>query len=121
MARYRAKALLFVDRLITPGEEFESDLPPGINWDPLDASARGAVEARFPQGAPAASQPGSRAPELTSIPDNWRDLEPKQLIQLAIKLGAPRKGTNQDVAEKHIEREIAQRGLSAPERSREAA
>lgn len=121
MARYRAKALLFVDRLLTTGEEFSSDLPPGLNWEPLDADARAAVAKRFPRGAPETASPGIRAAPMTAIPENWRELPTPQVITLAIRLGAPRKGTTRPVAEKHIENEIAQRGLTAPERAREAA
>jgi hypothetical protein len=121
MALYRAKALLFVDRLVSPGEEFASDLPPGINWEPMDDAARGAVAARFPQGAPAVSQPGGNAPAMTAIPPNWRELPKPQILALARKLGAPAKGTGIKQAEQHIEREIAQRGLSSPARAREAA
>jgi hypothetical protein len=46
MARYRALSNLFVGRrLIKPGEEFESDLVPGLNWEPLDDAARAAKAA----------------------------------------------------------------------------
>lgn len=121
MPKYRAKALLYVDRLITAGEEFESDLPPGLNWEPIDDAARAAVKAQFPTGAVRPQQPGSTAPALADIPVNWHELPPQQVIQLAVKLGAPRKGTGRKQAEQHIEREIALRGLSSPERAREAA
>ena len=54
MARYRAKAELYAlspqwlgNRLVKPGEEFESDDTPGRNWYPLDEAAIAAVVARF--------------------------------------------------------------------------
>lgn len=119
MARYQAKALLFVDRLVAVGEEFTSDLPPGLNWEPLDAAARAAVEARF--NGQAKTESPLRAAPLASIPDDWRELPTPQIIQLARRLGAPAKGTGRKQAEQHIEREIAQRGLTSPERAREAA
>lgn len=119
MARYRAKSLLYVDRLITAGEEFVSDLPPGANWEPLDDKARKAFETRFPSGAPTVVKPGGVAASMTAIPAEWRELPTPDVLALAYQLGAP-KGTNRKAAEKHIEREIAQRGLSSPERAREA-
>lgn len=121
MPRYRAKALLYVDRLISAGEEFASDLPPGLNWEPVDAAAEAAVAQRFPSGAPAAAQPGGAAPALAAIPENWRELPTPQILALARRLGAPARGTGRKQAEQHIEREIAQRGLSSPARALEAA
>lgn len=121
MARYRAKSLLYVDRLVTAGEEFVSSLPPGSNWEPIDDEARASVEARFPSGVPKVVKPGGAAPSMMAIPDNWRDLTTPEVLALAHQLGAPARGTNRKQAEKHIEREIAQRGLSSPERSRDAA
>lgn len=121
MPRYRAKALLFVDRLIHPGEEFSSEAPPGINWEPLDSAATQAVASRFPSGAPDVVMPGGVAPTLLRIPDDWREFAPQRIISMAVKLGAPRKGTRLEAAVKHIERELALRGLTSPERAREAA
>jgi hypothetical protein len=43
MPRYRALGPLYLRKLVEPGEEFESDLPPGRNWEPLDDEARAAV------------------------------------------------------------------------------
>jgi hypothetical protein len=46
--RYRAKAdLQLGSRRIREGETFESDLPPGRNFHPLDEAAEAAVIAQF--------------------------------------------------------------------------
>jgi hypothetical protein len=47
MARYEALAPLFLDVFIPAGTTFESDLPPGRNWKPLDDEAKARVEAKF--------------------------------------------------------------------------
>lgn len=107
MARYRAKALLFTDRLIEVGEEFESDLQPGRNWEPLDAEAKAKAE-KLP---PAAADPMAlvRARPLLEIPEDWRNLNPQQIINLAVKLGAPHRGTTKDKAIAAIEAELFNR------------
>lgn len=43
MARYRATA--YIPGLAVEGAEFESDLAPGLAWEPLDKEARAAVKA----------------------------------------------------------------------------
>lgn len=122
MANWRAKAQLFVDdRLIEPDEKFSSDLVPGKNWEPMDAAARKAFDERFPSGPPVEPKPAGTGHTMLAIPDNWRDLSAPQLITLAVKLGAPRKGTGRDQAVTHIDREIAARALSSRERERDAA
>ena len=54
MPQYRAKAELYAsspqwvgNRLVKPGEVFESDDTPGLNWHPIDEAATAAVVARF--------------------------------------------------------------------------
>lgn len=122
MANWRAKAQLYVDdRLIEPDEEFSSDLVPGRNWEPLDAAARKAFADRFPSGPPVEAKPAGTGHTMMAIPDNWQDLPVPQIIALAVKLGAPRKGTGRDQAVAHIEREIAARSMSSRERQRDAA
>lgn len=118
MARYRAKAMIYIDRLITPGEVFSSDLPPGRNWEPLDDAAKAKSAAQ-----PVASVPSIIPPDkpLAAIPAEWRELRPKQIIALAQRLGAPAKGTTVEIATAWIDREIAQRGQVSQERSLEAA
>lgn len=118
MPRYRAKASLFTDRLITPGEEFTSDATPGRNWEPLDDEAKAKVAAlKRPAVQPALAP----AAPLTPIPDDWREWSAKRQIALAQKLGAPAKGTTGQGAKDWIEREIANRGHTTGERVREAA
>lgn len=47
MARYKAEQALFVgETYVYAGEEFESDLPPGRYWTPLDDAAKQAASAR---------------------------------------------------------------------------
>lgn len=121
MARYRAKAQLFLDRLIEVGEEFSSSIVPGRNWEPLDDDAKRAVAAQFPSGVVAPPAPGDTGRPLLAIPDDWRELSPHKIIQIARKLGAPATGTGLEVARTWIEREIANRGLVSKERTREAA
>ena len=43
MARYRAKS--YIPGLAVEGGEFESDLVPGLAWEPLDKEAKAAVKA----------------------------------------------------------------------------
>lgn len=118
MARYRAKAGLFTDRLIPPGEEFTSDATPGRNWEPLDDEAKAKVVALRKVPAPAGIEP---AKPLLAIPDDWSEMSGKKQIALAHKLGAPAKGTTAELARQYIEREIANRGHTTSERTREAA
>lgn len=122
MANWRAKAQLYVeDRLIEPDEKFSSDLVPGKNWEPLDEPARKAFSERFPSGAPVDPKPAGSGHTMVAIPDDWRDLPTPQIIALAVKLGAPRKGTGRDHAVLHIDREMAARSMVSRERQRDAA
>jgi hypothetical protein len=121
MARYLAKANLYVDRFIGAGEEFAADIVPGRNWEPLDAAAKKAFAERFPTGAPQDVQPAGTGHSMMAIPEDWREMNSQALIQLAVKLGAPRKGTGRAQAEQHIEREIIMRAHSSDERTRDAA
>lgn len=108
MARYRANNLLFLDRLIMVGEEFDSELTPGRNWEPLDEEAKARKAAiQFP---PEPKPPGSHDMNLVEIPENWRDLKGFDLLNLAKKLGMGR--GNKDDAIKKIENEVAARALS---------
>lgn len=54
MAKYLATQDIYFNNTgvyVTAGETFESDLPPGLAWDPLDASAEAAVAALPKQGS----------------------------------------------------------------------
>jgi hypothetical protein len=119
MARYRAKGMIYIDRLFTAGEEFSSDLVPGRNWEPLDDEAKAKVSALKLTPEPPSIIPAPKP--MSAIPDDWRDLSPKKQIALAHKLGAPAKGTTVQIAVDWIEREIAQRGHVTDARVREAA
>lgn len=94
MAQYWAKALLYVDRLlIKPGEQFESDLPPGRNWVPIDDEAKERCAARDQARAPLYSEqakldaPGPAAAAVP-IPEDWLEQRPQNVIGLARRLGA---------------------------------
>lgn len=96
MARYRAKAQLYVgNRLINPGDLFNSDHEPGSQWEPVDENGKPVA----PNGDPGA----------VDIPDGWRDLTPEKRISLARRLGAPVKGTDKAAADAKIEAELARR------------
>lgn len=100
MARYRAKAQLYVGtRLVAPGEVFNSDLEPGLQWEAIDEHGKPIVVG-------AAADTDASAVE---IPEDWRDLNPQKRIKLAQRLGAPTKGTNADAADAAIEAELARR------------
>lgn len=92
--QYRAKGLLFVDhRLIRAGEEFESDLPPGSKWEPLDDAAQAKCEERDRLAALAAEQAAAKAaaelpPDAIPIPTDWIEMRPEQIVNLARRLGA---------------------------------
>ena len=119
MARYRALAALYIERLISPGEEFTSDATPGRNWEPLDDAAKAkVVSLKRPVVAPNGMEP---AQPLLAIPADWSEMSGKKQIALAHKLGAPAKGTTAELARQYIEREIANRGHTTSERTREAA
>lgn len=101
MARYRAKAQLYVGtRLVAPGEIFNSDLEPGSQWQAVDES-----------GKPLAAE---RDPNAVEIPEGWRKLGPEKRINLARRLGAPVKGTKAADADKLIEAEVAKRAAPKP-------
>lgn len=116
MARYRALNALFVRRLIVAGEEFESDLPPGRNWAPLDEAARAAVAARGGNVVQLRTvhdriDRTPPAPAAVDIPEDWRDLKWAQRRAIALKLGAPNT-INRENADAFIA-EMAQRRLKA--------
>jgi hypothetical protein len=112
MARYRAKAMLFLDRLIVAGEEFESDATPGRNWEPLDDEAKAAIAAMAFEPEP--RLPGSHDGKPIDIPENWRTMYKVDIVRLARRLGAPN-GIKAPEAVARIEREVAARqGQMAP-------
>jgi hypothetical protein len=113
MARYRALGKLYVRKLIEPGEEFESDLPPGRNWEPLDDQAREAVEKfRADNGKVLAIadrlNPMPTATAAVVIPDDWRSLSGPKRRFLAQKLGAQSNVKDSD-ANSFIEAELERR------------
>lgn len=86
MAWYRAKGHLFVDgRLIEPGEEFESELSPGRNWEPLDAAEAddGDGDEEFEREEP------RRNVGPVPIPEDWEHMPGFWRRGLAMRLGAP--------------------------------
>jgi hypothetical protein len=117
MARYRAKANLFVKRLIVEGEAFVSDAVPGKNWEPLDDEAHAAVAARFGKPVPVpkptpeaevvkpALEPTTElratpvaepapvaepmAQEGATLAANWRSLHWTKQVEMAIALIGP--------------------------------
>jgi hypothetical protein len=102
MARYRAKAQLYVgNRLIAPGDIFSSDLEPGSQWEAVDEN-----------GKPLAAASDRNA---VDIPEGWRDLNPEQRINLARRLGAPVKGTKAADADRLIEAEVSRRAQPKPD------
>lgn len=109
MARYRAKHPIFIGAsLYQVGEEFESDLPPGRNWEPLDDEAKAAVAKANHKPEP--KLPGQHNTPLVEIPENWTSLKGFDLINLAKKLGLPKNGKADD-ARALIEKELAARSL----------
>ena len=113
MPRYRALGKLYVRRLIEPGEEFESDLPPGRNWEPLDDEARAAVEEyRATKGKVLAISdrlnPSPPATAAVDIPADWRSLSGPKRRFLAQKLGAMSNVKETD-ANSFIESELERR------------
>ena len=114
MARYRALAPLFLRRLIEAGEEFDSELQPGRNWEPLDDEARAAVEKY--RGAKAGileiaerRDPKPRDAKTIAIPADWQDLSGQKRRALAMRLGAQANVTAND-ANSFIEAELERRG-----------
>lgn len=117
MARYRALGPIFMRRLIAAGEEFESDLPPGRNWQPLDKSGEVAVahmqNEQGPRRAALARMDNVRpAPDAIDIPPDWETLSKPQKRGLAMKLGAPGTVTAAD-AETFITAHLERRAQKA--------
>lgn len=117
MARYRAKRPLFVSKLIGAGEEFESDLPPGRAWEPMDDEARAKVEAYQKDNRKVIAiadrfEGRTIDPAAVEIPDDWRLLHPTQRRNLAQKLGAQSNVKTAD-ADIYIEAELERRSSAA--------
>jgi hypothetical protein len=117
MPRYRALGPLYLRRLIVAGEEFESELPPGRNWEPLDEEARAAVAKYRSENAKVLSvanriEPVVPASVTVLIPDDWRDLSAQKRRWLAQKLGAQSNVKAAD-ANTYIEAEIERRKQKA--------
>jgi hypothetical protein len=113
MPRYRATRPLYIRKLIVPGEEFESDLPPGRAWEPLDDDARAAAEKhRASQGKVIdiveRLDPKPRDVSAVDIPADWRELHATSRRNLAQKLGAQSNVKTAD-ADTYIEAELARR------------
>jgi hypothetical protein len=113
MPKYRALRPLFIRSLIVPGEEFESDLPPGRAWEPLDDEARAAVEKyRASQGKiidiVERLDPKRADHSAVVIPGDWRELHATSRRNLAQKLGAQSNVKTAD-ADSYIEAELASR------------
>lgn len=113
MPRYRALGKLYLRKLIEPGEEFESDLPPGRNWEPLDDEAREAVDhfrATSGKVLEIADRlnPTRPPPSSVDIPEDWRSLSGPKRRFLAQKLGAQTNVKEAD-ANSYIESELERR------------
>jgi hypothetical protein len=117
MARYKALNLLYIRREVLPGEEFESDLPPGRNWQPLDDEARAAVKRVHGENAAVLKEAAKidrslPAPAAVDIPDGWQNLSGQARRFLAMRLGAP--STVKAIeANGFIETELDRRGQRA--------
>ena len=117
MARYRALGPLYLRKLVVAGEEFDSDLPPGRNWEPLDDEARAAVEKYRGANAKVLSiaeklDPKPRDPAAIVIPTDWREASGQKRRALAMRLGAQSNVTVAD-ANSFIEAELERRGQKA--------
>lgn len=114
MATYRAKAKLFIDRLLQPGEVFKSELPPGLNWEPVDAEAKAkCAELARLRGGPATEPEAPEKPAAPNeVPADWMDLPSAKVIDLARRLGAPN-NCNYTRAVVHIEKLTAARAEAA--------
>jgi hypothetical protein len=121
MPRYRAKEICYVDTLRRPGEEFEYAGSPGANLEPLDDAAR---DAKALADKRRAHRPGLRTldgkrpvepPKPTkadvTIPENWVELPPKEVVTLSRRLGAP-KNNRYPQAVAFIEKELARRAAA---------
>lgn len=117
MARYRALRSLFLRKLVLAGEEFDSDLPPGRNWQPLDDEAKAAVEKyRAGQGKVLSIadriDPNPREAGAVEIPTDWRTLSGPKRRGIARMLGAQSNVKEAD-ANTFIEAELERRGQKA--------
>jgi hypothetical protein len=114
MPRYRALGPLYLRRLIVAGEEFESELPPGRNWEPLDDEAREAVAKYRTDNAKVLSiadrlDPPKRDSAAVEIPADWKSLSGPKRRALAMKCGAQSNVREKD-ADSFIEAELDRRG-----------
>jgi hypothetical protein len=117
MPHYRALGPLYLRRLIVPGEEFESDLPPGRNWLPLDNNAKAAVEKyRAERGAilkiSDRLDPVVVNKDAVEIPNDWQELSAQKRRWLAMKLGAQSNVKAAD-ADTYIQAELERRAQRA--------
>lgn len=113
-AKYRALQALYIDRLIQPGEEFESELHAGRNWEPLNDAARKACADRDAKRGMVNAVAAKLDPQIPSIKsveisDDWKLLSKNARRQLAIKLGAPNT-VKASEADGFIEAELERRG-----------
>lgn len=71
MPRYRAKSMLFVDGArIRPGQEFNSEAPPGPEWEPIASAPAGKAPAAAPAPAPV---------QTVGAPQRIEDMDDDQL------------------------------------------
>lgn len=113
IARYAASGggVLIGSLFYAPGEEFESDLPPGRSWRPLNDEALARCVARDEErSALYAEQAGVDVPvpDAVMIPPDWMELRGEKIVNLARRLGASGK-CNVTQAIGHIEKVIAAR------------
>lgn len=117
MAKYRALGSLYLRKLIKAGEEFESDLQPSRNWDPLDDEARAAVDKYKAERGKLLSiqdklDPRPADKSAVEIPKNWKHLAIEKRRAIALQLGA-QSNVNKDDADSFIEAEVERRGQKA--------
>jgi hypothetical protein len=117
MPHYRALAPLFLRKLVEAGEEFDSELPPGRNWLPLDDAARAAVEKYRTDNAKVLSiadhiDPPRRESTAVEIPADWATSSGPKRRALAKRLGAQANVTEAN-ANSFIEAELERRGQKA--------
>jgi hypothetical protein len=114
MGLFQVERLSFIDgRDVQAGEKIQYAGVPGKFLTPLDDEAKAQKEAAESGRVPPA--PGSvgamleHGHGLVVIPDDWKQMTPAQIINLARKLGAPARGTGKEQAIDHIKAELIKR------------
>ena len=111
MARYRLTKLSFHGGALCPaGSVVEYSGVPGSNMEPLDDEGRAVVAAaQAGRLKPKAGSLNTGGRTLVEIPKGWEELDGREIVMLARKLGAPIAGTNKVTATTFINDELARR------------